>query len=73
MTATDNGMENGYQRPRSTTKVLLVDVTPINDAPTYALSQSRISLREDRDFTGRELGVGTWRQSTISLREFDLQ
>jgi large repetitive protein len=48
LTATDNGEENGVPVPRSVTKTLVVDVTPINDAPSYGLSQNRINVVEDQ-------------------------
>jgi VCBS repeat-containing protein len=47
LTATDDGRENGVLRPQSTTKTLTVDVTPVNDAPAYALSRNRVNVIED--------------------------
>lgn len=48
LTATDDGRENGVLRPQSTTKTLTVNVTPVNDAPAYALSRNRVNVIEDQ-------------------------
>ncbi|MFN7894463.1 MAG: tandem-95 repeat protein [Pirellula sp.] len=46
-TATDDGRENGIPVPRSTSKTVSVTVNPINDAPFYTLSRSRVEVIED--------------------------
>ncbi|XZE35954.1 Ig-like domain-containing protein [Pirellulaceae bacterium SH501] len=47
VTATDDGREDGLPAPKSTTKTLVVNVTPVNDAPFAALSTNRVEVIED--------------------------
>ena len=47
ITATDDGQEDGLPVPKSASRTLVVNVTPVNDAPFAALSTNRVEVIED--------------------------
>ena len=48
ITATDNGTDAGVAAPRSTTRVLKLTITPVNDAPFFTLPETRVTVVEDQ-------------------------
>lgn len=48
ITATDDGTDDGVSAPRSFSRVVRLNVTPVNDAPFFTITQTRVTSNEDQ-------------------------